>query len=183
MHERESYGGQEERTHGLIQQSILVATLCLMTMVLLWNLTSCVHTRLQETGEPIATLGATEGDPVPTESKEGTAGRSEAQYGALQKIAEEYGFPIHLRMPEGMDLTEVLLYADHAEYEWMTLNRQKKHEKLSWSITGNVLTVTGDWEGEFTVDAEKGRATLMADGKEYRIVTYDKDGEVAFHVP
>ena len=113
-------------------------------------------------------------DSVPTEPEE---------YGALQEIVDTYGFPIYLRMTEGMELTEVVLHEDFAVREWMSsMDGSSLYEDLSWSIRENRLTISGEWSDAFAVNAEAGRAYSEADGKEYRIVTYDDAGEVEFRV-
>ena len=105
-------------------------------------------------------------------------------YGTLQEIVDRYGFPIHLRMTEGMELTEIILSESSATREWMSslVTGSILHENLSWSISGNNLIIYGEWEESFTIDIMAGRARSKTDGKEYRIVTYDDDGEVEFYV-
>ena len=139
----------------------------LLVLILCWSLCAC------DAGEaipmePDATLMSTE----PWEP-----------YGALQTIVDDYGFPIHFRMTEGMELTQVVISEDSARREWMSsLDGSSLHENLTWSITDDQLTVSGEWEDVFTIDIGAGRAVSQADGKEYRIVTYDDAGEVEFHV-
>ena len=113
---------------------------------------------------------------TPTENK--------LMYGTLQEIVDRYGFPIHLRMTEGMELTEIILSESSATREWISslVTGSILHENLSWSISGNNLIIYGEWEESFTIDIMAGSARSKTDGKEYRIVTYDDDGEVEFHV-
>lgn len=138
-------------------------------------LTVALSVLLMACGAKASEPTSTEVRTLPTEKK--------AQYGALQEIVDIYGFPIHFRMTEGMELTEIVIDKESAKREWMSsLNGSTLHENLSWSITGSELTVSGQWEDVFTINVTTGRALSQADGKEYRIVTYDKDGEVAFQV-
>ena len=113
-----------------------------------------------------------------------TPTENELMYGTLQEIVDRYGFPIHLRMTEGMELTEIILSESSATREWMSslVTGSILHENLSWSISGNNLIIYGEWEESFTIDIMAGRARSKTDGKEYRIVTYDDDGEVEFYV-
>ena len=113
--------------------------------------------------------------PMPTEPP--------TPYGALQTIVDVYGFPIHFRMTEGMELTEVVISENSARREWMSsLDGSSLHENLTWSINDSQLTISGEWEDAFTIDIGAGRTVSRADGKEYRIVTYDDEGEVEFYV-
>ena len=119
----------------------------------------------------------------PSESFSDSLPVETARYGALQEIVDTYGFPIHFRMTEGMELTQIVIFEDSAEREWMSsLNGSTLHEDLSWHIDDDQLVITGEWEDTFLINAKAGRAVSKADGKEYRIVTYDEDGEVEFYV-
>ena len=113
-----------------------------------------------------------------------TPTETEPMYGTLQEIVDRYGFPIHLRMTEGMELTEIVLSESTATREWMSsmVTGSILHENLSWSITEDDLIIYGEWEESFSIDIIVGRAYSKTDGKEYRIVTYDDNGEVEFYV-
>lgn len=102
----------------------------------------------------------------------------------LQEIVDRYGFPIHLRMTEGMELTKIVLSESTATREWMSsmVTGSILHENLSWCITEDDLIIYGEWEESFSIDIIVGRAYSKTDGKEYRIVTYDDNGEVEFYV-
>lgn len=113
--------------------------------------------------------------PAPTEN--------ETEYGCLQELVDTYGFPICLRMTEGMELTEIEISENTAERVWMSNNEHTVHENLMWSIDGNHLVISGDWEEEFSINAETGRAVSALNGKEYKIVIYDEDGNPAFFIP
>ena len=138
----------------------------LLAAILGISLCACGAEEVSQT-EPVATI-------LPTEPV--------AHYGALQEIVDTYGFPIHLRMTEGMELTKVVIDEDSAVREWMSNNERIVHENLSWCINEKQLTIYGEWEDVFTINIDTGRAVSQADGKEYHIVTYDEDGEVAFFV-
>ena len=113
-----------------------------------------------------------------------TPTETEPMYGTLQEIVDRYGFPIHLRMTEGMELTEIVLSESTATREWMSsmVTGSILHKNLSWSITEDDLIIYGEWEESFSIDIIVGRAYSKTDGKEYRIVTYDDNGEVEFYV-
>lgn len=103
------------------------------------------------------------------------------QYGVLQEVVLTWGFPIELRMFEGMEVTIVTLWEDHAERAWKNNNQQTMDENLSWSIDGDCLTVSGDLEESFIIDIESGTAISQSSGTEYRILVM-KDGECSFLV-
>ena len=139
----------------------------LLAVILGISLCACGAEEVSPT-EPVATV-------LPTEPV--------VHYGALQEIVDTYGFPIYLRMTEGMELTKVVIDEDSAVREWMSsLDGSTRHENLFWSISDNQLTISGEWEDVFTINIDAGRAVSQADGKEYRIVIYDEDGEGAFFV-
>lgn len=138
----------------------------LLAVILCLSLCACGAEEV-DTTEPVMTF-------LPTEPA--------AEYGALQEIVDTYGFPIHLRMTEGMELTKIIIDEDSAEREWMSNDERILYDNLAWSISENQLTISGEWEDVFTINIESGRAVSQADGKEYHIVTYDEEGEVAFFV-
>ncbi|MBE6925193.1 MAG: hypothetical protein E7466_08180 [Ruminococcaceae bacterium] len=97
-------------------------------------------------------------------------------YGELQDTVLTYGFPITLRMLEGMNMTTVVLYETYAQCEWKSNSRIDEYLNLSWSIEGNLLTVSGEWAETFTIDIAAGTATDQSDKSEY-ILFVIKDGE------
>lgn len=109
--------------------------------------------------------------------------QNDATYGCLQGLVETYGFPICLRMTEGMEITTIELSENSAEREWMSNNEKIVHDNLTWSIVDNHLVIDGDWEEEFTVNVESGHAVSALDGKDYKIIIYDEDGNPAFFIP
>ena len=112
-----------------------------------------------------------------------TSTENDAEYGCLQELVDTYGFPIDLRMTEGMEITTIELSENSAEREWMSNNEKIVHDNLTWSIVDNHLVIDGDWEEEFTVNVESGHAVSALDGKDYKIIIYDKDGNSAFLIP
>ncbi len=118
-----------------------------------------------------------------TDFSKNVSANNESEYGELQKIVDSYGFPIHLRMNDGYKLYEIIIYKDHAEFERLSsFDDPINYNNLSWTITENRLEISGEWEEKFTVNIEKGRAIPDSGSNEYRIVTYDENGEVEFHV-
>ena len=112
-----------------------------------------------------------------------TSTENDAEYGCLQELVDTYGFPIDLRMTEGMEISTIELSENSAEREWMSNNEKIVHDNLTWSIVDNHLVIDGDWEEEFTVNVESGHAVSALDGKDYKIIIYDKDGNSAFLIP
>lgn len=112
--------------------------------------------------------------PAPTED--------DAEFGCLQELVDFYGLPICLRMTEGMELTKVEISEDYATRYWTSSlsNSPTLHENLTWSIDDNHLVICGDWEEEFTINVDTWCAVSALDGKEYKIVIYDENGDVAF---
>lgn len=92
------------------------------------------------------------------------------EYGMLQELVESYGFPFELRYAEGMELTGIRFYEDSAEREWHTSDDSAQHDSLHWELSGNTLEITGSWSESFTLDMERGTATSLTDGAEYRFV-------------
>ena len=112
-----------------------------------------------------------------------TSTENDAEYGCLQELVDTYGFPIYLRMTEGMERTKIELSENSAERVWMSNNEKIVHDNLTWSIVDNHLVIDGDWEEEFTVNVESGHAVSALDGKDYKIIIYDEDGNPAFFIP
>ena len=77
-------------------------------------------------------------------------------------------------MKESMELTELVLSDKVATREWMSspVTGATVNSNIEWSIRGEHLILSGEWEEEFTINIEAGRAYSKSDGKEYRIVTY-----------
>lgn len=157
---------------------IVIALFCAVAVCLSLCACTCDAGKVHEddVAHTLETLIQPVSKPLPTES--------ESKYGDLQKIVDSFGFPIHFRMTEGMELTTIELTDNYAKRKWISSlsDHAILHENLEWSITGDHLIISGEWNQEFTIDAEAGRAYSKSDGKEYRIVTYDDEGEVDFYV-
>ena len=152
----------------------LIALLCLVTVCIFLCACDCDSKSKLSNGSDVP--NQTTMQPLPTVSG--------PKYGVLQEIVDSYGFPIYFRMTEGMELTEIILSESMATREWMSslVTGSTVNSNIEWSISGDHLILSGEWEEEFTINIEAGRAYSKSDGKEYRIVTYDDDGEVEFYV-
>ena len=101
-------------------------------------------------------------------------------YGCLQTVADTYGFPIYIRMNEGMELTFIELSENAARREWMSNVDYKVFENLTWKIDKEHLTISGDWSEEFDIDPATWHAASSLGGKDYSVCIYDKDGYFIF---
>ncbi len=102
---------------------------------------------------------------------------TDAPYGILQDAVDSYGFPLCMKNTEGMEKTEIHIYADHAIRAWSSHNDNTRQENLAWSLSGNQLVLSGEWSEELTVDIEIGSAISKKDGKEYTLLIYDESGD------
>ncbi len=100
---------------------------------------------------------------------------SNAEYGILQDLVDAYGFPFELRYTEGMELTNIRIYEDCAKRQWHTNKDNTTHDTLTWNLTGTTLEICGDWNESFSLDMERGSATSLKDGMEYRMVVHLPD--------
>lgn len=147
-----------------------------LLIVFVLGLTACSTTN-NDISKPLS-------DPTnnpPTEVKdkvdsEPPYAQNDATYGCLQGLVETYGFPICLRMTEGMELTKIEISENTAERVWMSNNERTVHENLMWSVDGNHLVISGDWEEEFAVNVETGRAVSTLNEAEYEIIIYNEKG-------
>lgn len=106
------------------------------------------------------------------------------QYGTLQNTLDTYGFPFRLWHSEGADYYDFIFTADNVQREiFVNFDGPHTMSNLSWSITGNELVISGDWEETFTLDVDLGKATSVNDGKEYRISIQKQDGEHLVWLP
>lgn len=105
------------------------------------------------------------------------------KYGSLQELVDTYGLPINLWRMEGVTLTKIELSENSAKREWMSNNDQKVQESLSWNIDGDHITISGEWNEGFKIYSDSWRAVSEADGKEYIVIIYNKDGDVIFRSP
>lgn len=104
-----------------------------------------------------------------------TLSNSGFEYGVMQEIVDSYGFPFYFRMTEGMEMTEVSVFSDHAERVWMSNNSSTLYEHLAWSIIEDHLTISGEWEEEFIVDIDSGTLSSLSTQKVYKLVVHDGD--------
>ncbi len=102
---------------------------------------------------------------------------TEAEFGILQEVVDSYGFPFYFENTEGMEKTEIRLFESYAQRHWTSNNQQTLHENLVWNLIGNTLQVSGQWEESFLIDMTTGKATSLTDGKVYRLVVYDENGD------
>lgn len=105
------------------------------------------------------------------------------KYGSLQELVDTYGLPINLWRIEGVTLTKIELSEGSAKREWMSNIDQQVQENLSWSIDGDHITITGEWNESFNISSGNWRAISEKDGKEYIVIIYNKDGDVIFRSP
>lgn len=106
------------------------------------------------------------------------------QYDALQNVIDTHGFPFRLWHSEGADYYDFIFTADNVQREiFVNFDGPHTMSNLSWSITGNELVISGEWEETFTLDADLGLATSVNDGKEYRISIQKLDGENLVWIP
>lgn len=104
-----------------------------------------------------------------------TLSNSSSEYGVMQEIVDSYGFPFHFRMTEGMEMTKVSVFSDHAERDWMSNNSSTLYEHLAWSIIEDHLTISGEWEEEFIIDIDSGTLTSLSTQKVYKLAVHDGD--------
>lgn len=92
------------------------------------------------------------------------------QYGTLQNMINTYGFPFEFWNTEGMSFYQFTFTENNAEREWSEAgNGIAPISNLSWSIVGDELYITGEWEDTFTLDIHTGIATSLTDGRKYKI--------------
>lgn len=92
------------------------------------------------------------------------------QYGTLQNMINTYGFPFEFWNTEGMSFYQFTFTENNAEREWSEAgNGIAPISNLSWSIDGDELFITGEWEETFTLDINTGIATSLTDGRKYKI--------------
>ena len=92
------------------------------------------------------------------------------QYGALQNMVNTYGFPFKFWNTEGMSFYQFTFTENSVEKEWSEAGHGVAPiSNLSWSIVGDELRITGEWEESFTIDMSEGIATSLTDGRKYEI--------------
>ena len=99
-----------------------------------------------------------------------TTDENSNQYGTLQNMINTYGFPFNFWNTEGMSFYQFTFTENNAEREWSEAgNAITPISNLSWSIVGDELFITGEWEETFTLDINTGIATSLTDGRKYKI--------------
>lgn len=101
-------------------------------------------------------------------------------YGCLKTVVDTYGFPIYIRMNEGMEQTFIELSENTAKREWMSNVDYKVFENLTWKIDNKHLTISGNWSEEFEINPDTWTAASSLGGKDYSVCIYDKDGVFIF---
>lgn len=102
------------------------------------------------------------------------------QYGILQNMINTYGFPFNFWNTEGMSFYQFTFTENNAEREWSEAgNGIAPISNLSWSIVGDELLITGEWEETFSLDINAGIATSLTGGRKYeiRIAVWEGDFE------
>ena len=92
------------------------------------------------------------------------------QYDTLQNMVNTYGFPFTFWNMEGMNYYRFTFTESSAERKWSEAGHGiPPISDLSWSIVGDELRITGEWEETFTIDINEGIATSLTDGRKYKI--------------
>lgn len=136
-----------------------------LVIVFVFGLTACTTNRTDDTRG--TTADTTNSEPnEPMESSE----EKTNQYGTLQDMINTYGFPFNFWNTEGMGFYQFTFTENTAEREWSEAgNAIAPISNLSWSIVGDELYITGEWEETFTLDINAGIATSLTDGRKYKI--------------
>lgn len=102
-----------------------------------------------------------------------TAALTTQEDALMEALHTKYGDAFKLWAPEGMELYAFYIYADHAERMWCSNDDEIRQRNLSWTIEGDELVITGEWNERFAIDPETGTATSLADGREYKLYLID----------
>ena len=157
-----------------------------LTLIVVMGFSACSETDTSNSNEQSGEVSVQTKESSSSSSQETTSTSttvSENNYGSLQELVDTYGLPINLWRIEGVTLTKFELSEDSAKREWMSNNDQKVKENLSWNIDGDHITISGDWNEGFKIYSDSWRAVSEADGKEYIVIIYNKDGDVIFRSP
>lgn len=146
-----------------------------LIMIVAACLSACTKTYLENTYQTTETSSSS--------SQATSTTTAVDKYGSLQELVDTYGLPINLWRIEGVTLTKIELSEGSAKREWMSNNDQKVQENLSWNIDGDHITISGEWNEGFKIYSDSWRAVSEADGKEYIVIIYNKDGDVIFRSP
>ena len=97
------------------------------------------------------------------------------KYGALQDVVLTYGFPIEVKVLDGMELTILTLNENHAHWELRSNQRPMQYDNLSWSVDGDCLSISGELIESFIIDIVSGTAVSQSTGIEYEIFVMKED--------
>ena len=157
-----------------------------LTLIVVMGFSACSETDTSNSNEQSGEISVQTKESSSSSSQETTSTSttvSDNNYGSLQELVDTYGLPINLWRIEGVTLIKIELSEDSAKREWMSNTDQQVQENLSWSINGELITITGEWNESFNISSGNWRAVSEADGKEYIVVIYNKDGDVIFRSP
>ena len=90
----------------------------------------------------------------------------------LSQIKISIGIPFRLWNNESQVLHCISFFESYAkrEVERKTSPAHEEQNKLAWCITGNILSITGEWNEDFSVDMSSKTATSQTNGMVYDIV-------------
>ena len=154
-----------------------------LTLIVVMGFSACSETDTSNSNEQSGEISVQTKESSSSSSQETTSTSttvSDNNYGSLQEFVDTYGLPINLWRIEGVTLTKIELSEDSAKREWMSNTDQQVQENLSWSIDGDHIMISGEWNEEFKMNSGNWRAVSETDGKEYIVVIYNKDGDVIF---
>ena len=157
-----------------------------LTLIVVMGFSACSETDTSNSNEQSGEISVQTKESSSSSSQETTSTSTtvpDNKYGSLQELVDTYGLPINLWRIEGVTLTKIELSEDSAKREWMSNTDQQVQENLSWSIDGDLITITGEWNESFNISSGNWRAVSETDGKEYIVVIYNKDGDVIFRSP
>lgn len=157
-----------------------------LTLIVVMGFSACSETDTSNSNEQSGEISVQTKESSSSSSQETTSTSTtvpDNNYGSLQELVDTYGLPINLWRIEGVTLTKIELSEDSAKREWMSNTDQQVQENLSWSIDGDLITITGEWNESFNISSGNWRAVSETDGKEYIVVIYNKDGDVIFRSP
>ena len=157
-----------------------------LTLIVVMGFSACSETDTSNSNEQSGEISVQTKESSSSSSQETTSTSTtvpDNNYGSLQELVDTYGLPINLWRIEGVTLTKIELSEDSAKREWMSNTDQQVQENLSWSIDGDHITITGEWNESFNISSGNWRAVSETDGKEYIVVIYNKDGDVIFRSP
>ena len=97
------------------------------------------------------------------------------KYGALQDVVLTFGFPVEIKVLEGMELTILTLNENHAHWELRSNQRPMQYDNLSWSVDGDCLSISGELIESFIIDIVSGSAVSQSTGIEYGIFVMKGD--------